>query len=404
MTQKTLLALGGSRLLMPVINAAHELGHKVITCDYLPNNYAHKHSDGYQNATIVDHKAVTKAAHDTRADGIISFGADPGVVSAAYAIEQLGLPRQVTVEAARTLQSKHQFRNFLTRNGFPSPQTWIVKSPSQIDTINDDITYPVIVKPTDAAGSKGVTRVDRASELSVAVSYALEYSMSSHCVIETYIESDQPQRSAEGFAVEGKFIAVHFMDQIFNLSGPNPFAPTGNILPSTLDKNTLSRILMDLQRVSDILDFGTGIFNIEVRVATDGTPYFIEISPRGGGNRLAEFIRAATGQDLIRATVQAAIGDPITPLDTPTPSPSGVWAQEMLYSNTEGTFRKIEIDTVNDRSISRSVELWVQPGTPVSRFTHASFAIGSIFTQFSSRRDALDALQTACRVIVEPYH
>ena len=88
---KTLLLLGGSRYLLPVIREAKALGCRVITCDYLPDNIAHRYSDEYANVSIVDREAVLALARERKIDGVMSFACDPGVVTAAYVAEQLGL-------------------------------------------------------------------------------------------------------------------------------------------------------------------------------------------------------------------------------------------------------------------------------------------------------------------------
>ena len=88
---KKILLLGGSRYLLPVIKSAHELGLYVITCDYLPDNIAHKYSDEYVNVSIIDKEAVLEAAKKLEIDGIMSFATDPGVVTAAYVAEKLGI-------------------------------------------------------------------------------------------------------------------------------------------------------------------------------------------------------------------------------------------------------------------------------------------------------------------------
>ena len=89
---KKLLLLGGAQYLLPVIEEAHKLGLYVITCDYLPDNIAHKHSDEYRNVSIIDKDAVLSTARELGIDGIMSFACDPGVVTAAYVAEKLGLP------------------------------------------------------------------------------------------------------------------------------------------------------------------------------------------------------------------------------------------------------------------------------------------------------------------------
>ena len=109
---KRILLLGGSRYALPVIEAAHALGHYVITCDYLPDNIAHKYSDEYCNVSIIDKDAVLEAAKKLNIDGVMSFACDPGVVTAAYVAEKLGLPHSGSYESVSILQNKGRFRKF----------------------------------------------------------------------------------------------------------------------------------------------------------------------------------------------------------------------------------------------------------------------------------------------------
>ena len=118
---KRLMILGGSRYALPVIKAAHELGCYVITMDYLPDNIAHKYSDEYCNVSIIEKDAVLEEAMRLQIDGIMSFACDPGVVTAAYVAEKLGLPFQGSHESTSILQDKGLFRQFLTENGFNVP-------------------------------------------------------------------------------------------------------------------------------------------------------------------------------------------------------------------------------------------------------------------------------------------
>ena len=112
MSKKKLMLLGGIRYLLPVIEAAHKQGYHVITADYLPDNIAHKYSDEYVNVNITDKEAVLKAALEKGIDGIMSFGVDPGVVSASYVQEQMGLPSFGPHESVVILQNKDKFRYF----------------------------------------------------------------------------------------------------------------------------------------------------------------------------------------------------------------------------------------------------------------------------------------------------
>ena len=166
---KKLMILGGSRYALPVIKAAHELGAYVITADYLPDNIAHQYSDEYCNVSITDREATLKAARERGIDGVISFACDPGVVTAAYVAEKMGLPSVGSFEAVSILQNKGRFRAFLTEHGFTVP---MAKGYTEMEEALRDTElfhWPVIVKPTDSAGSKGVSRVDDPAKLKAAV-------------------------------------------------------------------------------------------------------------------------------------------------------------------------------------------------------------------------------------------
>ena len=141
------MLLGGLRYLLPVIEAAHQQGYYVITVDYLPNNFAHKYSDEYHNVSIIDKEAVLKLAQELQIDGIMSFAVDPGVITAAYVAEKLGLPFQCSYKSTCILQDKHLFRKFLAENGFNCPNA---KGYNSADDALKDVDYfnwPVIVKP-----------------------------------------------------------------------------------------------------------------------------------------------------------------------------------------------------------------------------------------------------------------
>ena len=159
------MLLGGIRYLLPVIRAAHEQGYYVITADYLPDNIAHKFSDEYVNVSIIDQEAVLKVAREKKIDGIMSFGVDPGVVSASYVQHQMGLPSFGPYESVCILQNKDRFREFLSKHGFNVPKAKGYSDIEEALTDQDTFDYPVIVKPTDSAGSKGVTRVDGKNQL-----------------------------------------------------------------------------------------------------------------------------------------------------------------------------------------------------------------------------------------------
>lgn len=390
MKQKKLMLLGGLRYLLPVIESAHQLGYYVITCDYLPDNIAHKYSDEYHNVSIIDKEAVLALARELQIDGIMSFAVDPGVVTAAYVQEQMGLPAFGPYESVCILQNKDRFRNFLTQHGFNVPKA---KGFSSIeDAMSEKYWYPrpVIVKPTDSAGSKGVTRVDRWEDLKAALVVAFEHSLSKRVIVEEFIEKAGCSSDTDSFSIDGELKFVSFSAQRFDEHAPNPYTPSAYSWPSTMTKAQEAELASEIQRLLTLLGMRTSIYNIETRVGTNGKPYIMEVSPRGGGNRLAEMLRFATGVDLITNAVRAAVGDEVMGIEQ---KPyNGHWAEVILHADKDGRFAGLDIDEEFYKQHVKQVDLWVKENDKVSAFRGANDAIGTLVLNFDSEEELIDAL------------
>lgn len=377
--QKKLMLLGGIRYLLPVIQAAHEQGYYVITADYLPDNIAHKYSDEYVNVSIIDKEAVLRVAREKEIDGIMSFGVDPGVVSASYVQEQMGLPSFGPHESVVILQNKDKFRKFLLENGFNVPWAYSFSSVEEALDNKDKFSYPLIVKPTDSAGSKGVTRVDNKDNLEGALKYTLKFSLKGRIIVEEFIEKIGCSSDSECFSVDGKLVFVSFSSQRFDEYAINPFVPAAFSWPSTFTKNQEDYLISELQRLLCLLNLKSSVFNVETRIGIDGKPYIMEVSPRGGGNRLCEMIRYATGIDLIGNAVRVAMGEPIVGLEQK--SYNGYWAEIILHSDRDGKFKELQIDESLKENLYE-IDLWVNENDEVFSFKGANNSLGTLVFKF----------------------
>jgi len=390
MKQKKIMLLGGLRYLIPVIEAAHKLGYYVITCDYLPNNIAHKYSDEYHNVSIIDKETVLELAKKLEIDGIMSFAVDPGVVTAAYVQERMGLPAFGPYESVCILQNKDRFRNFLTQHGFNVPKAKGFASVEDAMAEKYWYPWPVIVKPTDSAGSKGVTRVDCWENLRPALEIAFEHSLSKRIIIEEFIEKQGCSSDTDSFSVDGELKFVSFSAQRFDEYAPNPYTPSAYSWPSTMTPVQEVELTSEIQRLLKLLDMRTSIYNIETRVGTNGKPYIMEVSPRGGGNRLAEMLHFATGVDLITNAVRAAVGDEIVGVEQ---RPyNGHWAEVILHADRDGRFVGLDIERDFYKRYVKQVDLWVKKNDKVSAFRGANDSIGTLVLSFDSEEDLIENL------------
>ena len=381
---KRLLVLGGSRYALPVIRAAHALGAYVITADYLPDNIAHKYSDEYCNVSITDMEATLKAAQDLSIDGITSFACDPGVVTAAYVAEKMGLPSVGSFESVSIMQNKGKFRAFLAANGFNVPTA---KGYTSVEEALQDVDlfhWPVIVKPTDSAGSKGVHRVDDPEKLREAIAYALSFSHSREFIIEDFITQHGFSSDTDSFSVDGELKFVSFNAQRFDANAENPYTPAAYSWPSSMTQAHQAELASEIQRLIKLLHLGTSIYNIETREGMDGKAYIMECSPRGGGNRLAECLEYATGVKLVENAVRAALGMPVVGVEQ---KPyDGCWAEVILHSDKPGVFESLWIDeAIADTVVER--DLWIEPGATVGGFSAANEAIGTLVLKFKNEKD-----------------
>jgi len=377
--KKRLLILGGSRYALPVIKAGHELGCHVITCDYLPNNFAHRFSDEYCNVSIIEKDAVLAKARELKIDGIMSFACDPGVVTAAYVAEQMGLPNVGPYESVRILQNKGLFRDFLTKHGFTVPTA---KGYTSVDEAVKDagiFHWPVIVKPTDAAGSKGVTRVDDPSRLRQAIEHALEFAHNGQFIVEDFIVQKGFSSDTDSFSVNGDLKFVSFNSQRFDAKAENPYTPAAYSWPASISDEHQRELASELQRLLRLLGMRTSVYNIETREGIDGKAYIMEVSPRGGGNRLSECLRYATGVDLITNAVRGALGEETIGVEQK--GYDGHWAEIVLHSTHPGVFKELWIDgSLKDAVVEK--DLWIQAGSTVEGFTAANEAIGMLILRF----------------------
>lgn len=391
MPQKKLMLLGGLRYLLPVIEEAHKLGVYVITADYLPDNIAHKYSDEYCNVSIIDKDAVLEKAQELKIDGILSHAVDPGVVSCAYVAEKMGLPFQCSYNAACILQDKHLFRQFLSEHGFNCPNA---KGYNNVEDALKDVDYfnwPVIVKPVDSAGSKGVTKVEDKSKLKDAIKYALSESHNGYFIIEDFLEKVGFSVGSESFVVDGKLLYNGFYDQYFDRNATNPYTPSAEVWPSIMDQKYQEEIKSELQRLFTLLEVKTGLFNVECRVCTDGKAYLMEVSPRAGGNRLAEMLNYAADVNINEAETRKSIGLPVENMHEP--NYKGHFAILVLHAEHEGVFDCVEIDTDFKKKHVIEEEIRLTKGSKVSSFSGANAALGTLFLKFDSREELAEALE-----------
>ena len=380
--QKRLLMLGGTYAQIPAIKCAKELGNYVITCDYLPKNPGHEFADEYHNVSTTDMEAVLTLAKELKIDGIIAYASDPAAPTAAYVADKMHLPTN-PYESVMILCRKDKFRAFLTENGFNVPDSCGFYDLDKAKEYFNQIKKPVMVKPADSSGSKGVQKISDINELEDAFTYAMQFSREKMVIIETYIQREGPQIMGDGFVVDGELVFTAFTDHYYD-TACDPFAPVGGSLPSHQSTEIRKKAETDIQNILTLLEWKSGALNIEYIIDKNGDIYLLEIGPRNGGNFIPDLIKLAADVDLIKYTIYAALGLDCSSLKMK--EPHGYYAYYVLHSAKAGVLKDIKLSE-KIRKCIRFHQPYIDLDEEVSVFNGSHCSIGILLLEFASKEE-----------------
>ena len=402
--QRSILLLGGSRQQVVAIECAKRLGYRTVLCDYLPDNPGQYAADVFYQESTTDRARMLEIARAEGVSGVLAYASDPAALTAAYVAEELGLPAN-PLASVEILSTKHLFRRYLSEHGFPAPAAHPVAvdaDPSEVAQLAATMRQPVVIKPTDSSGSKGVSVLDGpdAEEVRRALEAAAAYSRNSVLLLEEYIRAGFPRViGGDVFVVDGEVRFWGLMSCLRDeeLGG---LVPIGERCPSGLSAAQERAVRDQIQALVTSLGMRFGEFNVEIIVGEDDTPYFLELGARAGGNMIPVQLSDISGVDLIEANVRYAMGD--SSLDVAFDGSDAAFATYVLHTDREGTLRGVETDPDIAPCIYRSV-MYVKPGQPVERFDGAGKALGIFFLRFDDvahMEGMLDGITRRIRAVV----
>ena len=385
MKQKKILLLGGSAQQVVAIKTAKKLGLYTVLCDYLSDNPGQYVADKYYNASTTDVEAVFEIARLEQVDGILAYASDPAALPAAIVAERLGLPSNPST-SVEVLGLKYPWRQFLHEHGFACPKFYSFHPDTSIDKIKEnckEFTFPVVVKPTDSSGSKGVTRLDSWEGIEKAVSWADSYSRNKVLLVEEFIQQGFPAViGGDIFVWDGKIVLYGEMSCLRD-SKRSPLIPIGEQVPSGLNEKQKGNIHRDLQRIVSVLDIRFGELNIEIILDKEDNVHFLELGPRAGGNMIPIQLGDAFGIDLVRANVQAAMGEKPDFLAEKANILPGYRLHYVLHSYKAGKFNGVAIDESISKNVYRQA-IYKKEGDSVEAFDGAGKALGIVFLHFDT--------------------
>ena len=387
MTKRKLLLLGGSAQQVIAIEKAKRLGLSTVLCDYLPDNPGQYIADQFYLISTTDKEAVLDVARKEKIDGIIAYASDPAAPTAAYVAEKLGLQTN-PYESVNILCNKDLFREFLHQNGFHSPKACGYGSIQ--DALNDigEFALPIIIKPVDSSGSKGVTVMHRLDGMEDALRFAFSFSRNKKIVIEEFIEKNHPYLiGGDVFVIDGKIVLwgllnCHRDDRV------NKLVPVGKSYPLILDEKDTEAVHHTLQLMVDKLGIKQGAMNVELVVDKNHCVWPIDVGPRNGGNMIPDLLGMIFDVDVVEMSICAAMGDLHKPIIK---SGSPYFATHNLHSCKDGVYSKILFDRTIEKYIVKKC-LYKKEGDRVEFFDNASKALGIIFLRFNTSFEMTEIL------------
>lgn len=395
---KKILMLGGSMQQVVAIKKAKEMGYYTIVCDYLEDNPGQNYADKFYLASTTDKELILKIAKKEQIDGILCYASDPAAPTQAYVAEKMNLAGN-PYKSVNIMTNKDLFREFLKKNNFATPKAIGFSSYEEALKEIDSFNFPIIIKPVDSSGSKGVSKLSNKKALKRKIEYALSFSRCKRFIIEEYVEMQGYQVAGDGFSVGGKLAFRLYGNDHFDKNSKNIFVPVAASFPYIGEKE--NEIDKEVNRAFKLLKLKDNAYNFDIRVGKDGKVYLMELGPRNGGNMIPQIIEYATGINMVEYSIKAAMGEDISDLKQ-VPS-NGYYAYYAIHATEDGILKEIEYSDELKENILEE-HLTKKIGDEVTSYESSSGTIGILLLKFKNKEDMLDKIENMdkhIRIILE---
>ena len=300
---ENLAIIGASYLQLPLINKAKEMGYTTHVFAWAAQDVGEKAADFFYPISIVEKEEILEKCRQIGICGICSIASDVAVVTVNYVAEMLGLNGNL-ISSTGKCTNKHLMRKAFEENGDPSPKSILISQDTLLDNL--DITYPVIVKPTDRSGSRGIYKLESSEGLADAVKKAMSEGFEKKALVEEFVEGQE--YSVEHISFNGKHVFLALT--LKYTTGAPHFIETGHMEPAPVDDRLLAQIKKTVVHALDSLEIHNGASHAEIKVKDYGTINIIEIGARMGGDCIgSELVRYSTGYDFVKMVIQVACGN-----------------------------------------------------------------------------------------------
>ncbi len=398
---KTILLLGAGAEQQIAIELAKEMGYRVVAADGNPKAPGLALADVAIADDIKNIEKMIEVGKKHKVDGVMTHGVEiPHIISRIA--KALNLPG-IDPEIADRTTFKSERIKYLKRAGINVPEFVAVKTVSEAKKAAKKIGYPVVIKPTDNAGARGVKVVNNAAELEKAFNESLGYSHNREILIEQLLSG--LEISTESLVYNGKIYTTGFGDRNYsrNIEFYPYFVEDGHNVPSALPAETQRKIISEVEKTIRALGITWGVAKGDILVnKSDDKVYVLEMASRtSGGWFCAGTVPLATGVHILKPLIKMSVGDPVDENDLK-PTKDLAACQRYVIPSRDGTF--IRIEGVKKAGKMPGVEMLVifkQPkrGELIHKSTNHSERFGQLIAVGKDVKDATKKCEEAISCI-----
>lgn len=258
---KKLLILGATKLLCQVVDTAHKYGAKVVAIDYYENSHAKKIADESYLISTVDVNKILELIKDREIDGILTGFMDSMMPYYKEICEKAGIPCYITSDVQlKFAVEKQVFKEYLKKYEIPCVEEFCSV---------EDVSYPVIVKPVDNSGARGISICNNANELKKGIELALEFSKSKKYLIEKYLDCKEATVFYV-FADGEPYFTIMADRHIAPVKDGFIKLPTGYTFPSQMSEIFAKELHPKFKKLFKDLNINNGMMFIQCFVDDDG--------------------------------------------------------------------------------------------------------------------------------------
>jgi len=389
--KRTLLVVGGGIEAVPGIKKAGEMGLHVVVSDQDPNAPGAIAADDFLTASSYDIAAtVSEAKKYHRSvrpiDGVICIASDVPltVAEVAKALDLPGIP----LSAARLSMDKLAMKDQFFAHNLAVPWYSPVESFAHLREIVNEAGYPLVLKPVDSRGARGVLRILPGLDLKWAYERALDNSPTSRVMVERYLSG--PQVSTESIVLNGRAYTLGFSDR--NYEYLERYAPyiveNGGELPSFLPQETQQAVCELVEKAALTMGITEGVVKGDI-VVHDGLPHVIELAARlSGGYFCTHEIPLNTGVDFVRQAILLSLGEKPNPADLEPRFNRGV-GQRYLFPEPGRVINILGVEDVSKRPDVALCEIRVKAGDIIEPIENHPGRPGVVIATASTREEAV---------------